>query len=227
MGIIDTTGPGFLLVSHAVIMVLTWGIMVPASLVITRFFKVMPGQNYPEETDSKFWMRTHRVMSTTVVFVSTFGAGVAVLALNGISFASLHAKWGFAVVVLGWCQLFIAMQRGTHGGPWGLKNPDRIVKPRDEWFGDHYNMTLRRRIFETIHISTGYLTAIAGMVAITLGIIQFGLAWPWHAAYGALVFAILFSYWKFSRQGRRVPTYQAIWGLSPEHPGNQERGSDR
>jgi len=222
MVVADMIDSEILLASHAIIMAATWGVMVPVSLVITRFFKVMPGQNYPQEINNSFWMRTHRVMSTTVIFVATAGAGLAVWALGGISLASTHAQWGFAVVVLGWLQLFIALQRGTHGGPWGLSRNVENILPRDQWFGDHYNMTLRRRIFEVVHIWTGYPTAIAGLVAVALGIDGYGLAWPWQVAYGAWVLAILLAYWKFTRDRRRVPTYQSIWGLAPEHPGNRD-----
>ncbi len=211
----------YLLTGHAIVMVATWGVMVPLSLIMTRFFKVVPGQDYPRVTDHKFWMRSHRILSTTVVFASTAGAGLVWWVMDGISLSSLHGKWGFAVVLLGWCQIFIVLQRGTHGGPWGLNNPDRIVLPRHRWFGDHYNMTRRRRIFEAVHIPTGYATAAAGLVAITLGMEQVDLAWPWHAAYGALLLSFAVAYWKFTRDGRHVPTYQAIWGPGPEHPGNR------
>ena len=213
--------PWLLLAIHAVVMVATWGIMVPVSLVITRFFKVMPGQNFPEVTDNNFWMRSHRALSVTAVVLSTAGAGLAWWALGGPSLASSHGQWGFAVIILGWCQIVIARQRGTHGGPWGLGNPAHIVRSRDQWFGDHYNMTLRRRIFEAVHISTGYATAVAGLVVVGFGMDQFGLDPEWFVAYAGYLLVLVIAYWKFTRDGRRVPTYQSIWGYSSEHPGNR------
>ncbi|MDP6173108.1 MAG: cytochrome b561 domain-containing protein [Rhodospirillales bacterium] len=214
--------PGYFFVVHGLIMIACWGILVPVSVLITRFFKVMPGQNYPEVTDHKFWMQSHRAMSVTTILVLTAGAAIAWFALGGISLAPTHGKWGFAVILLGWGQLLIARMRGSHGGPWGLNNPDRIVLPRDQWFGDHYNMTRRRRIFEAVHISTGHTTAGAGLIAVWFGINQMGLAWGWQAGYGIWLLAMAGAFLKFTRDGRHVPTYHAIWGPGPEHPGNSK-----
>jgi len=82
-------------------------------------------------------------------------------------------------------------------------------------------MTLRRRIFEAIHIPSDYLTAVAGVVAVLTGFFLFRLTWHWYAAYGAFLLTILALYWKFTRDGRHIRTYVAIWGPSPQHPGNR------
>lgn len=213
--------PATLLTLHGVIMAACWGILIPVSIVITRFFKVMPGQDYPAVTDAKFWMRSHRALSTLVIWGGTAGALLPVWALGGITLASTHGQWGAAVIVLGWLQLAIAMSRGTHGGPWGLGNPERMVLPKAQWRGDHYDMTRRRRIFEALHINPGHATWAAGLVAVFLGIDQLGLDWPWPTALAGFLGVLAVASVKFTRDGRRVPTYQAIWGVGEEHPGNK------
>jgi hypothetical protein len=217
-GAVAPMGHAWLLVLHALLMVASWGLAVPALLVITRFYKVTPGQNFPAFTDNPFWFFAHRRWMTIVVVVSTLAMGLALWELGGVALDTLHGKIGLAVVALGWAQQVLSYYRGTHGGPWDLK---RNPKPREQWSGDHYNMSLRRCLFEAIHIPSGYLTALAGILAVLTGFYLFELAWPWYAAYGAFLLGILALYWKYTRDGRHIRTYVALWGASPEHPGNR------
>ncbi|HEY4773183.1 MAG TPA: cytochrome and DOMON domain-containing protein [Xanthobacteraceae bacterium] len=219
-GLVRELGPARLLVLHAVVMVASWGLLVPILLVITRFYKVTPRQDYPALTDNPFWFRTHRLWMTVVVIASTLAAGMAAWTIGGLSLETVHGRIGAAVIALGWFHQGLSALRGTHGGPWDRQHRPR---PPDQWFGDHYSMTARRRIFEAIHIPSGFLTAAAGIAAVLTGLFLFSLSWHWYAGYGAFLLVILGLSWKFTRDGRHIRTYVALWGASPQHPGNRPR----
>ncbi|MCV0426571.1 MAG: cytochrome B, partial [Roseibium sp.] len=58
---------------HARIMVLAWGVVAPLSVILARFFKVLPWQNWPEQLDSKIWWRGHWMSQSLVLFLSVVG----------------------------------------------------------------------------------------------------------------------------------------------------------
>ena len=60
--------------------------------------------------------------------------------------------------------------RGKHGG----KNY-YTADPNDPktWFGDHYNMTTRRRIFEAYHKTAGYFVYFFAAGAVATGLMQY------------------------------------------------------
>ena len=64
--------------------------------------------------------------------------------------------------------------RGNHGG----KNY-YTADPNDPktWFGDHYNMTTRRRIFEAYHKTAGYFVFFFAAGAVTTGVMQYPMPW--------------------------------------------------
>ena len=123
-----------------------------------------------------------------------------------------HGVLGYAVLGLGFIQFLAGWLRGSKGGP---------TEPQLR--GDHYDMTWRRRLFEHLHKSLGYLALLTGCGAILSGLWQAN-APRWMASalllwWGALAAAFIV----LQIRGRTIDTYQAIWGPEEHHPGNRTR----
>ncbi len=190
---------------HARCMVAAWGVLVPLGILIARFWKVWPGQQWPKELDNKIWWHSHRFGQTIAVFIMTIGAYLAWQSGGhpgvNASAANIHAYIGWLLVLLGWLQIVGGLLRGTKGGP---------TEPSMR--GDHFDMTPRRRAFELVHKALGWTSLIFAFFTIIIGLIMVdaprwmplclmawwvllaGLAWRWH------------------KQGKCIDTYQAIWG---------------
>ena len=207
---------------HGRLMVIAWSMLVPIAVLIARFFKVLPNQPWPQELDNKFWWHRHRLMNYTAALLTAY----ALALIWGSSRYSgdlrdLHAFSGMSVCILTLLQIFIAHFRGSKGGPTDQNNstPDSM----HDLSGDHYDMTLRRIIFEYLHKSLGYLALLMGMGTVALGLFLadaprwmcLGLSIWWL---GFLVFFV-----HLQNSGRCVDTYQAIWGPDIVHPGNRRK----
>ncbi|MGF1866804.1 ferric reductase [Enterovibrio norvegicus] len=207
-----------LLLVHAALMVLAWAVMSPAIITITRYFKVTPGQAFPKKLDNKFWWITHWLGHSVVIATSLIAFVLSLMSLNGLDTSTIHAKIGLVAICLSLIQAFYGWARGTKGGP---VDDDGNPVPSNKVFGDHYNMTIYRRVFEWLHKSLGYLLLAASHVAIYSGFFLFELgAW----AYVAMLVSelVMFAFYLFfSLQHRWVDTYHAIWGFSRRHPGNK------
>lgn len=103
---------------HASLMLTAWGLLIPAGGVVARYFKVMPGQDFPRVVENLTWWRWHQGLQYTGVVVSTVALGVMLSETEG-RFDTLHGRCGLAVMVLGWLQVISALLRGTKGGPTG------------------------------------------------------------------------------------------------------------
>ena len=197
---------------HARSMVLAWGILAPLAVIGARFFKIMPGQNWPDELDNPVWWRGHWIGQTGVLLISLFGFWLVRPA--DVSEAGLHALLGYALL-FGLCaQVLLGIFRGSKGGP--------TAPGKDGSFrGHHYDMTPRRQLFEAVHKTLGY-----GLLAMAAATILSGL---WKANGPMWMWLVLLLWWLaliamfigLQRQGRAVDTYQAIWGDDPAHPGNR------
>lgn len=205
---------------HGRLMVFAWAILMPVGIVIARFYKVTPSQDWPRQLDNPFWMITHKMLGQATGLIMVFGLALVVLATPGDSpWRSFHAAAGWVVVLLGLAAIVGSLFRGTHGGP--LVPYTRKPKPPGTWGGDHYDMTPRRRFFERVHKSVGYLGLALSVAAILSGLAAAdALVWMWLALAlwwpGLIVvFALLQS------QGRCIDTYQAIWGIDEDLSGNR------
>ncbi len=203
---------------HGRAMVLAWGVLVPVGILAARFFKIMPGQDWPRQLDSHAWWITHRVLH---YFAALLTLGGVLLVLGGLSSpggSGRHALFGWAVAVLALGQIVGGWLRGTKGGP---TDP----APDGSLHGDHYDMTRRRLAFERLHKTGGYLALLLASGAIVTGMWRANAPlWMWLGiglwwAVLLLVFALL------QRAGRATSTYQAIWGPDDRHPGNHRRRS--
>ncbi len=201
---------------HGRSMVLAWGVLVPVGVLAARFFKILPGQDWPRQLDSHAWWLTHRILHYIAGLLTVTGL---VLVLNGLaSFGAsgTHAVFGWAVVALTCAQFLGGWFRGTKGGPTDSQANGSLR-------GDHYDMTPRRLAFEIIHKVGGYSALVIAMLAILTGL--------WRANAPVWMWLGLAAWWSslivlsavLQRAGRAVDTYQAIWGPDARHPGNARR----
>lgn len=196
---------------HARAMVLGWGIVAPLSVLVARFFKIMPGQNWPVVLDSKVWWRSHW-MGQSFVFCLTI-LGLYLVLPSDFSKMSFHGWLGYSVVTALVLQVLLGVFRGSKGGP----NEVGRDSPR----GHHYDMTRWRRAFEALHKTLGYSVLALAAIAITFGLWKANAPnWMW-VCLGLWWCVLLIGFFAMQRRGMAIDTYQAIWGSDPEHPGNQ------
>ena len=203
---------GFAISWHARAMVLAWGVVAPVAVLIARFFKILPGQNWPQELDNQVWWRTHWISHTLVLAISL--VAFALVLPPDFGAMSLHNTLGYAVLALLIVQVLLGVFRGSKGGPTDLAADGSV-------HGDHYDMSARRKMFEAAHKSLGYFALGLAMVTILLGLWQAnGPVWMWLALILWWVF-LASCFVLMQRRGLAVDTYQAIWGADPGLPGNQ------
>ncbi len=193
---------------HARLMVLAWGGLAPLAVLIARFFKVMPGQDWPREVDNQVWWRTHWMGQSVVLALTVIGVSL-VLPLNW-SMAGMHIWLGLTLVGLLVLQVLLGIFRGSKGGP-----------TAPELRGHHYDMTHWRLMFEALHKVFGYAALALGVFAILSGL--------WNANAPVWMWLVLGVWWilmiavftALQQRGMAIDTYQAIWGTDPTHPGNK------
>lgn len=202
---------GFAVSWHARSMVLAWGILAPLAVLVARYFKVLPGQDWPRELDTQLWWRSHWMGQGVVVLLSLFGLGLVLAVAKG---GSLHGTLGYALLALMAVQVGFGVFRGSKGGPTA---PARDGSPH----GDHYDMTPWRVMFEWTHKVLGYLALLLSVLVIVQGLwLSNGPVWMWLAL--ALWWSTLLgTAIVLQARGRAIDTYQAIWGPDPVHPGNR------
>lgn len=195
---------------HGAAMAAAWLVLLPAGALVARFFKVRPGQDYPYELDDKVWWNAHRAVQVAGTALAALGFWIAWEALGReLDGASGHVQLGMVALFLLAVQVLSPIWRGTKGGP-----TERHADPYDPetWGGDHFDMTVRRQVFEFLHKRMGYVGMAVAVCAAWTGIDLVGLGAWWKAGVVASVagFAGLFGW--FTAQGRRVDTWDAIWG---------------
>lgn len=196
---------------HARVMVMSWAVLLPLGALSARYFKVMPKQDWPREVDNHAWWHAHRLFQYSGVVLMMVGIW---LAWNEGSQSSAAAVWhrylGWIVIALGALQIVTAWSRGSKGGPTDV-----------QMRGDHYDMTQHRLWFEAIHKAGGWLA-----ISLAVATICFGLCaadaprWMVLALVSWWVLLVIYGF-RLQRNQRCIDTYQAIWGPSMEHPGNQ------
>ncbi len=197
---------------HGRVMVLGWGILAPLAVLVARFFKILPSQNWPTELDSKIWWRTHWIAQTIVFALSI--AGLLLVLPSDFGQLSLHGWIGYLVLTGLFVQVLLGVARGSKGGP---TSPSADGSPR----GHHYDMTPWRRTFEALHKAIGYGVLLLAMVAILFGLWKAN-ALMWMVMTLLIWWALLVVLFiQLQARGMAVDTYQAIWGNDLEHPGNQ------
>jgi len=212
MSSVDPSRPhevGQALAWHGRLMVLGWGVLAPLAVLTARFYKILPGQNWPQTLDHRGWWHLHWI-TQSVVIVLALGALALILAAMRHPDAPLHRVIGYCVLILGATQYLSGFLRGSKGGP-----TDKTLR------GDHFDMTRRRIAFEKLHKSLGY-----GVLALTMAATLSGL-WATNAPLWmpllltAFWVALIVGFVVLQRRGQAVDTYQAIWGPDPQLPGNK------
>lgn len=203
---------------HGRLMVLAWAFLFPVGILAARFFKVLPGQNWPHVLDNKRWWHTH--------LFSQYCGGIVVVVALALAFYATGTGQSFAINqhhIFGWIAAFLtAFQflggwlRGTKGGPTDPR-PDGTLS------GDHYDMTRRRRIFEYAHKGGGYLALLTACAAVLTGLYAANAPrWMWLGLAGWWCLLLGLAIW-LQAQGFARDTYEAIWGPDESHPGNHLR----
>ncbi len=197
---------------HGRLMVLGWSVLLPAGMLIARFFKVRP-RDRPMVLDPKLWWRTHVAMQCTGVGVVTLGIVMALGRAHEVTaLAVLHHRVGWSLLAIGWIQIAGGLLRGTKGGP---------TSPSLR--GDHYDMTRRRVAFEMVHKTLGWLAIPLVVVGSGLGLVLAD-APRWMPVLLGAWWALLASLFvRLQRSGRCLDTYHVIWGPGVEHPGNRRK----
>jgi Eukaryotic cytochrome b561 len=195
---------------HARLMVLAWGVLLPLGVLVARYYKVTPGQDWPRELDNKLWWHAHRVLQYAGVGLAL--AAVALLVLRGGDSAgsSSHRVLGWSVLALAVFQVVLGALRGSKGGP-----TSQTMR------GDHYDMTPQRRRFELLHKSLGWLAVALAVPTLVLGLREADSPRWMPLVLAAWWTLLALAAWRLQRAGRCVDTYQAIWGPDPAHPGNR------
>ncbi|MEM9550502.1 MAG: cytochrome b561 domain-containing protein [Pseudomonadota bacterium] len=202
---------------HARLMVVAWAFLVPAGILAARFFKIWPGQDWPAQLDNRNWWKAHR--AAQYLGAVCMVAGLCLILVADPSEDTLpgpHAMMGWTVLAIAALQIFGGILRGSKGGP---TERDATGTMR----GDHFDMTRRRLLFEYAHKSLGYLAFFLSIATVISGLWQSNAPrWMW----------IMLSLWwvilggvfvALQRRGMTVDTYQAIWGVDPDLPGNKRR----
>ena len=197
---------------HGRLMVLAWGVLAPLSVLVARYFKIMPGQDWPRQLDNATWWFSHWVGQSMVVILTVIGVGLVFSQFPPSS--NIHGMLGYGLLACGLLQILLGIFRGSKGGPTS-PGPDGTLH------GDHYDMTPRRLIFEHSHKTLGYAALVLSFIVTLYGL--------WMANAPRAFFLLISGWWLLlvgvflllQRRGLAVDTYQAIWGPDIVHPGNR------
>jgi hypothetical protein len=208
------------IVWHGRIMTAVWLMLVPVAVVVARFYKVTPRQDWPRVLDNPFWFIWHRRLGYLAASLTLLAMGSIMLRKDArFDGAFVHAVAGWSVIAFVLFQVANALLRGTHGGP--VDPFTRAKRPPEQWAGDHYCMTRRRIVFEYTHKLAGYVVLPAALTAIVSGLAMVHAPrWMWLGLVVICVVLVFVFVW-LQRKGRCLDTYQAIWGTDPALPGNR------
>lgn len=202
---------------HARCMVFAWSVLFPVGMLTARFFKIMPGQDWPRVKDNPAWWKIHLRCQWT-------GAGCAIVGLAIImpyvsrtsTTAGAHRFLGWTVLTMLVLQVASGVLRGSKGGP---------TKPAADgsWRGDHYDMTPRRVVFEYVHKTLGYVAFLLAAATTVLGLWEVNAPrWMWGGL-GCWWVLLVATFCYLQQRGMARDTYEAIWGPELDHPGNRRK----
>jgi hypothetical protein len=208
---------------HAMLMVFIWLVLVPCCILAIRFGKPRPRPHGIREqvkltNIAWWWFSIHKFGLYIAIGLALIGGGIALTVSKGFS-GSVHSIFGILTLTFGTLQIVSSWLRGKHGGKYYFKAD---LNDPESWFGDHYNMTPRRRRFEAYHRTAGYFAAFCAIGAIASGMMQYPM--PLLLGFALLaVIVILGASIIFEYKGLRYDGYRAAFGNDPEHPYNIAR----
>lgn len=209
---------GFEVSWHGRLMVFAWCFLIPLGIMAARFFKVLPNQDWPNELDNEIWWRVHQTFQYLGFTLMLIGLFLILKVSTGTSMSKgavfLHHLVGWTTIGLCCAQVLAGLLRGSKGGPSEVGVTGTIR-------GDHYDMTPRRKWFESFHKVFGYICLAIALCAVFVGLwISNAPRWMWIIL--SLWWCIvIFCFVKMQSKGKVIDTYQAIWGVDPELPGNK------
>lgn len=208
---------------HALLMFFVWMVLVPACITVMRFHKPPPSEKGIRRDVSlwhaEWWFfSVHKYGLFLAMFLAVGGTCAALVVSGGFS-QSLHAYLGMATVVMGVGQVISSQMRGTRGGKY--RDGADIDDPAT-WQGDQYNRTVKRRMFEAYHKTSGYFTVFCAFGAIGSGLMQYYMP-VLTGAFFLLFFAGLAAWILYEFKGRAYDGYRVAHGYGLEHPYNKER----
>ncbi len=208
---------------HAILMATIWIILVPLCIIAIRFFKPKPTERgvldkINVRDPQWWWFHAHKFGLYFCIALSLVGVIVAIVVSKGFS-GTVHSVFGILTVIFGCLQVISSWVRGRHGGRYyATADPD----DPSTWHGDHFNMTTRRRRFETYHKTAGYFAMICAVGAVASGLMQFPMP-----IFGVLLLIALFGLFilvmVLEHAGMRYDSYRAVFGYDPENPYNKAR----
>ena len=208
---------------HAILMVFIWAVMVPVLIITLRYFKPKPTKTgittrIAVEDPKWRWFNAHKFGLYLAMIMSFGGMAVALVVSKGFS-GSTHSVFGLLTIAMGTAQIISSLMRGSHGGRYYYTG---VEDDPSTWRGDHFDMTPRRRKFQSYHRMAGYFTMFCAAGAIGSGLMQYPMPLLALAivASGVSIFAV--TIWLEDR-GKHYDTYRAVFGNDPTNPHNEER----
>lgn len=127
--------------SHAILMVVSWGLLLPVGVVMSMCMRVV--------LPAPKWFSAHKYLQMSGLLLGTVGVVVAMAELP-VHFQSVHTQMGIAIMILAWTQPLNALLR-PHA-------------PKDT-----SETPCGRRVWELVHKNLGRLLCILALANIALG----------------------------------------------------------
>lgn len=131
---------------HGFMMFLAWGILLPGGILSARYLKHIKGDG---------WFQIHVYLQYSGLSIVFLGFLFAVAELRGLSFSSLHVKFGMLAIVLAIAQPINA-----------------YLRPKKTGAGEE--VSSKRRVWEYIHVIVGRGAIVVGIAALITGMKHLG-----------------------------------------------------
>ncbi|XP_060216296.1 cytochrome b561, DM13 and DOMON domain-containing protein At5g54830 [Lycium barbarum] len=131
---------------HGFMMFLAWGILLPGGILAARYLKHVKGDG---------WFQIHVYLQYSGLSIVFLGFLFAVAELRGLSFSSLHVKFGMLAIVLAIAQPVNA-----------------YLRPKKPGAGEE--VSSKRHVWEYIHVIVGRGAILVGIAALITGMKHLG-----------------------------------------------------
>ena len=115
---------------HGRLMVLAMGLLTPPLIIVARFFKIMPRQDWPRQLDNPFWFTTHRRLGHIVGAIVAIAMAFVLVERGWESpVHNLHTAAGWLVSCWCWPNWLARGCAARMAGLW-IRSPGNLVRPR-------------------------------------------------------------------------------------------------
>ncbi|CAN4099855.1 unnamed protein product [Withania somnifera] len=168
---------------HGFMMFLAWGILLPGGILAARYLKHVKGDG---------WFQIHVYLQYSGLSIVFLGFLFAVAELRGLSFSSLHVKFGMPAILLAIAQPINA-----------------YLRPKKA--GDGEEVSPKRHLWEYIHVIVGRGAIVVGIASLITGMKHLGERYDdedvhkliWALIVWILVGALTDIYLEFRERKRR------------------------